>query len=111
MIDDIRDINPHFEKKIIDPHQYNLPCSEDRLDFYDSTAYVKPINFIGEKPQINHLMFQMNPHTIHLSFANPIQQSHSLHSDFYGEIAKLPTDLFFREEPSCEEYASDNICF
>ena len=50
LIENIRDINPQIEKEIVDPHQYILPCSEDRLDFYDSTAYVKPINFIGGKP-------------------------------------------------------------
>ena len=50
LIEKIRDANTQFEKEIIDPHQYILPCSEDRLDFYDSTAYVKPINFIGGKP-------------------------------------------------------------
>ena len=48
---------------------------------------------------------------MHLSFANLIQQSHSLHSDFYDEIAKPPIDLFFKEELSCEEFLCDNLYF
>ena len=43
------------------------------------------------------------------SFANPIQQSHNLHSDLYNEIAKLPIDLFFKEELSCEESSRVNL--
>ena len=58
LIEKIRDINPHIEKEIIDPHQYILPCSEDRLDFYDSTSSIKPINLIDGKPQTNHLIFK-----------------------------------------------------